>query len=88
MAITSPQKPLNSTPHGCGLEISLISGDTICYERLFDVGLTYDEWKGGKTETEKLAENIAGALKKAAEEGVGFIEEGASQVVEYFSSWW
>jgi len=72
----------------CGLDISLIAGDSICYKRIFDTGLTYAEWKRGKSDAEKAVEIIAEPIKDAVEKGVSFVEEGASSAVEYFTSWW
>jgi hypothetical protein len=70
------------------LDLSLFVGDNECYERTFDTGLTYEEWKNGKWEAEKAAENVVGELKDAADDGIKFVKNVGGGVVKAISSWW
>ncbi|WP_139167522.1 hypothetical protein [Desulfuromusa kysingii] len=71
--------------HRCGIDVSIISiGSNQCEDNWIDTGLTYEEWKSGKWEAEKVAENLVEELKDTAEEAENFIKDTGGTVKSFF----
>ena len=73
--------------HRCGIDIGLMPTGR-CTFNLLDSGLTYEEWKSGKWEAEKIVERIEAGVEDLADDGVAFLKDTGSDVVNAVASWW
>lgn len=73
--------------HRCGLDLGLARSGK-CTINLLDSGLTYAEWKDGKWEAEKIAENIASEVEDLAEGGVELVKDIGSYFMSFDAFQW
>ena len=72
--------------HRCGIDLGLMP-EGACTANWIDTGLSYEEWKNGKGEVEKIAENVVEKVEDLADDGLSFAKDTGSSVVESISSW-
>lgn len=71
----------------CGLDVDGVSAEDECPLRFVDTGLTYEEWRAGKTEVEKAAENARDWAKEKAKQGKDLVEDVGKSLWKAGSSW-
>lgn len=73
--------------HRCGLDIGIYTSGR-CTVNLLDSGLSYEEWKDGKWEAEKIVENIVANVEDLTDSGVELIKDTGSYFKGAISSLW